>query len=410
MNIKFASVAFSAVTVLMLFAAQPARAQQVPTSTGTGQASLSGTGTYDSQTGQIHYQLSFQAPTGTAVSLMVPIPAGTTFVPSSTPGTLNNKAVVWDVRGSTATSVTFSVLVDAAHMLDPWASTIVSVNPGTDRFGNRIAIPAADQKQALGQGDGNSVPLGFGGSMVLAFKMPIINGPGDDVAVYTPDSLGQAIKVEASQNGSDWLTLGTFHQSGSADLGSLPSATFIRLTDVSPISSSNDLGYSIDAVRQLQLVPFSCGIVTNPTLVGQFGTLATASIRTDIVQGCGGGSGMSGVPMSGVSPPATPTSSQTSTGSVPTASNTNGGSGSSTGSPGSNPAGAAAEPTGPYIGSNGLLHLPLSSGGGAGSPSGEVLGAGTTLPRTGIPLEFYAFLSPAILYPLLRKHGSVKNK
>ena len=248
MNTKFASVAFSAVTVLMFFAAQPARAQQAPSSTAVGQAqapsngalgqaAVSGTGLYDSRTGQIRYQISFNAPSGTAQSLMVPVPAGTTFVPSSTVGTLNNKAVVWDVRGSAATSVEFSVLVDAAHMLDPWVAAVSSVSPGTDQFGNKISITTIDQKQALGESDGKAVPLGFGGSMVLAFKMPIINGPGDDVAVYTPDSLGQAIKVEASQNGTNWLTLGTFHLSGSVDLGSLPWAAYVRLTDVSSISS-----------------------------------------------------------------------------------------------------------------------------------------------------------------------------
>lgn len=101
-------------------------------------------------------------------------------------------------------------------------------------------------------------PVGPGGSIVLKFAQPFFNQIGNDLQVYevtgatTPPYPDEKVKVEVSPNGSTWTTVAaSLTRDGGVDISPVPSAQYVRLTDVSTISLfPNDAdGYDLDAVR-----------------------------------------------------------------------------------------------------------------------------------------------------------------
>jgi len=105
--------------------------------------------------------------------------------------------------------------------------------------------------------------LGFGGSITLEMSAPIcnLNGSAADFTIYEttygPPSCGaypEEAKVEVSQDGCKWVDLtesGPICQNASLDLGCLPWAKYVRITDVSNAGSFGvgADGFDVDAVE-----------------------------------------------------------------------------------------------------------------------------------------------------------------
>ena len=366
---------------------------------------LTRSGTYDASNGTITYQTNWSVASANPISNLVlnePIPLGTTFVSASGGGNLANNAVVWNLGvqpGGATGTVTSIVSVDAALALNRWANRVVSYTPGTTKQGSSLPALISNPSNALGQADGNFVALGFGstdvgGQIVLAFSLPIINGPGADLKIFGLDTTNPQNKVlvEVSNDLTNWVTLGTALGSSEFDLGNLGSANYVRLTGLSDRAQYGPTGEGayVDAVENLHLYPLSCGIVDILTASGSAANsnfAVSSPIRTDLVQDCGAGSGSGASGIPGVSGSGTPSISSGGTtpppaGGSASAGNQGGGGGST----------AQSAPIGGGGGSGGSA----PSGGGSSLPAGQVAGVSTTtpeglggfeesLPRTGLP-------------------------
>ncbi|MCC6768524.1 MAG: T9SS type A sorting domain-containing protein [Bacteroidia bacterium] len=128
---------------------------------------------------------------------------------------------------------------------------------------NATGFPSGSHDVNIGEGSGSVefVSLGFGGELVLEFSTPICNGVGNDLKVWetsygTPSHAAwpEMALVEARQNDCQpWQTLGLITQDAELDLGVLPFAKYIRVTDMTnpllPVFfSSNQDGFDVDAV------------------------------------------------------------------------------------------------------------------------------------------------------------------
>ncbi|OGV97204.1 hypothetical protein A2W24_04230 [Microgenomates group bacterium RBG_16_45_19] len=106
---------------------------------------------------------------------------------------------------------------------------------------------------------GTFFSLGFtGGNLTVEFNQPIVNNPGPDLKIYEvtggtayPDEI---VKVEASQDNSTWVTLSAgLTRDNTTDLGSLPWAKYVRLTEASDINlfEATADGYDLDGVQYI---------------------------------------------------------------------------------------------------------------------------------------------------------------
>jgi hypothetical protein len=106
---------------------------------------------------------------------------------------------------------------------------------------------------------GSFFSLGFtNGNIVLGFTNPFLNKAGADLQIYEvtggvyPD---EKVKVEVADSASGpWTVVATeVTRDGTVDIDPIPSAKFVRLTDVSNINLfANDAdGYDVDAVKAL---------------------------------------------------------------------------------------------------------------------------------------------------------------
>jgi hypothetical protein len=162
-----------------------------------------------------------------------------------------------------------------------WADSVFSFSQGRQRNGAPINANRSDPSKATGVASstgaatdtgipvGTFVSLGFAttsGLAQLAVSFDnnvILNGPGNDVRVYEitngtyPD---EHAMVEASQDGSTWVTLTADSIRDitlNLDLGPLPWAKYVRITDkTSPsafITTDPAIadGYDVDAVEAL---------------------------------------------------------------------------------------------------------------------------------------------------------------
>ena len=172
------------------------------------------------------------------------------------------------------------------------AQQVVSYNPGNRADGSAVTPQRSDATKALGEPEGgdwlNFVSLGFGGSLELDMGDRILNGAGDDFTVVETsfgmpscDSLPEHATVEVSQEGTNWVDVGSTCQDGDFDLGPLPWARFIRITDTSDVADfpSNGDGFDIDGIIGEVCEPDTAApnthfkVVVNP----EFGQLAMIS-------------------------------------------------------------------------------------------------------------------------------------
>ena len=154
-----------------------------------------------------------------------------------------------------------------------YVTEVVSYTPTKRNDGQPVAAERRVTSRALGapQNDNtlNFVALGFGGEIVLKFASPIANGNGDDIKV-TETTFGnrtcarypEKIEAYASQDGCNYIYLGTGCQDAFFDLGVMSWAQYIKIRDISDVTHSfyNEIadGYDIDGVECLN------GAAANP--------------------------------------------------------------------------------------------------------------------------------------------------
>ncbi len=156
-----------------------------------------------------------------------------------------------------------------------FADSVVTSSQGTRKDGTAVLANRSDPTQALvaqstGAAfdspviDGTFFSLGFkigqpaNGSIVVKFNSPVLNGTGDDLRIYEvtggPPYPDEKVKVEASPDNITYTQLtASLTKDGTVDLGILPSAQYVRLTDVSDINLFEPIAdaYDVDGVQAL---------------------------------------------------------------------------------------------------------------------------------------------------------------
>ncbi|MEX1188014.1 MAG: T9SS type A sorting domain-containing protein, partial [Bacteroidia bacterium] len=143
---------------------------------------------------------------------------------------------------------------------------LLSYNPGTQKNGDPIHGLRNDPTKALGEPQGNDtynfVSLGFGGSIELGFDFVVFNNDGNDIQVIetsfgnpTCDNYPEHAEVEGSIDGVSWINLGELCLDGTLDISPMTFLQFVRITDVSNMSSNrfggSADGFDVDAVLAL---------------------------------------------------------------------------------------------------------------------------------------------------------------
>lgn len=142
---------------------------------------------------------------------------------------------------------------------DPWADRVVSFQPG-----DPAATDATDLKGTLGKPDydpakedsGTYLALGDGGVLVLEFvDNVLIDGEGDDLAVFEIGPAIEPIVVAISTDSKEWIEVGRVKGASSThDIGPhfQPGQRFrfVRLTDAKAGLSNGSAspGADLDAV------------------------------------------------------------------------------------------------------------------------------------------------------------------
>ena len=207
--------------------------------TGSAAASLSGTlnvtliGGFVPADGDVFTIMTFPSRTGTFSTVnLPPLPAPLGWTVTYGP--------TWAILGAGAVCGN--------------GGSVVSFSPGTGTNSTSAAT-------ALGPPDGEAVPLGLNGVLVLAMSSPIVDRTGVDFVVHengvSDGAINENFRVEASADGVLFrLVADCPGDSCSLDLGlsGLTSASFLRITDLPPQepgSTPPNLGADIDAVEVL---------------------------------------------------------------------------------------------------------------------------------------------------------------
>ncbi|MEK7201255.1 MAG: hypothetical protein AAB737_01300, partial [Patescibacteria group bacterium] len=236
----------------------------IPESVDEPNITLEKSGEYDSDSGLVTFTINWSViGEGTVydVTITDPVPAGTTFVSANNGGTESLGTVKWNLGNKTSVdsgSVSFTVALDAVAAANLYATSYSDVDQGLRKNATAILIDRTDPTDVLGAPQSAGLPsdtpvvagsffsLGFkansatGGSIVVSFGEPIMNGAGSDIKVFEvtggtyPD---EKVQVEAwDALALAWVNLGTVTRDGTADLGALISTSKIRLTDVSNVA------------------------------------------------------------------------------------------------------------------------------------------------------------------------------
>jgi len=170
----------------------------------------------------------------------------------------------------------------------PWCSfegAVIDATPDTEALTNGD-VQVADERRNIeavetiapyanfGGKEGNDwqvdpldfYSLGIGGFVTYEFSTAVaFDQDGTDIAIYeitggnTAEQTEESILVEVSQNGSDWVSLGSFIGDAEIDISpaGLEYVKFVRLTDESQeVQGTNGDGYDLDGIVILQ---GSCG-------------------------------------------------------------------------------------------------------------------------------------------------------
>jgi hypothetical protein len=321
-----------------------------PTSSSTPRLELDKSGDYNDETGLLTWEIDWKLSGSGSVSALTindAVQAGTSFVGATNGGVWSSTtgAIVWNLGAHSAPAtgtVSFTVVLDPIAA-PTWADDAESFNQGVRKDGGPIPAAQSDEDDATGPAQtlgnatdtapiapGTFVSLGHnatgdGGSIVLEFERPALNGPGNDLKIYevttaTTTYPAEKARIETSLDGIVWTptTPTTVTRDGSVDLGTAPSARYVRITDVSDKSLfPNDAdGYDLDAVQSLYTVAGRCEIDNTATVTATSGATvltdtAFADVTLDIGNNCGGTQGGGNGGGGGTTPPAPATSTLT---------------------------------------------------------------------------------------------------
>ncbi len=147
---------------------------------------------------------------------------------------------------------------------------MIRYRPGSATDGGAVQPAFANPAAALGAPDDHYTALGIFGEIVVSFSPnPIMNVPGADFQLVetAPDDqtlassdVPERAQVYASQDGIVYSYLGLATRDSWFDLGTLTSARYIRImdmtdTDLYPSGISYEDGFDIDAVAAVQCGP-----------------------------------------------------------------------------------------------------------------------------------------------------------
>ncbi len=144
-------------------------------------------------------------------------------------------------------------------------NSIVSANQGVRINGSAVPLDRSDVTRALGApqgGDavGSFYSLGMGGDIVIHFGGPVANLSGNDIRLtetsYGDPSCSQYpehAELFASQDGTNWTSLGVNCLDGEYDLGTMEWAFYFKVVDVSPsnYTGGNGDGFDVDGIECL---------------------------------------------------------------------------------------------------------------------------------------------------------------
>lgn len=170
---------------------------------------------------------------------------------------------------STSSSVVVNVVNAEPPVGGCFASNVIDglTSQGLNKLNLPVEMIRSNPVQALGAPDPvingvvNFYSLGFGGYLTVEFENPIKNGPGPDVKIHEAtwnnsscSSYPERAEIFASQDGCNFIYLGTICQTDSLELGNNFSwAKFIQIRDVSKKSDFSDVadGYDVAGVECL---------------------------------------------------------------------------------------------------------------------------------------------------------------
>jgi len=170
--------------------------------------------------------------------------------------------------------VTLNLTVNPAPVAGCYATSVVNFTQGQRADATNVIAIRSNATQALGMPEPvvnnvvNFVSLGFGGSITLAFEIPIANGAGNDIRIdeatwgnNTCNNYPEKADVFASQDGTNFIYLGRACHDASFDLGVMSWAKYIRVVDVSnTLSFTSDAdGFDVNGIECLN------GASINPT-------------------------------------------------------------------------------------------------------------------------------------------------
>ena len=145
------------------------------------------------------------------------------------------------------------------------AVSVLSVEQGKQANGSDVVADRSDVNNALDMpvaapvGVVDFYALGFGGQITLAFDGPVANGPGADVRIvettwnYTCEEYPETANVFASQDGVNFVFIGSTCHTGEFDFGPLSWAQYIRIMDASDASlfPADADGYDLNGIECL---------------------------------------------------------------------------------------------------------------------------------------------------------------
>jgi len=164
-----------------------------------------------------------------------------------------------------------SACLDAPDLVfDCYPSEVLAFDQGPQTNNQPVALDRSDPLKATGQPDANNeaggfVSLGVEGSITLGFPGVANDGPGDDIFIYETSFSGdncsgasdERAVIELSQDGANWVDLGTICRDGSVDIADsgLDYVVAIRITNSASTGSLD--GYDVDGV----VAVYGCGSI-----------------------------------------------------------------------------------------------------------------------------------------------------
>ncbi len=149
-----------------------------------------------------------------------------------------------------------------------WASSVVSASQGLQKDGSTVLLSRSVPASAIGLPDAATNPdtgfysLGKGGSIVVAFTSPVVNGEGTDISIHEVTNgrenyPEETASVEVStDNGGSWHNVGSASSLSTngvtlIDIAPYTGVTHVRVTDTTNFNlnpNSNADGFDLDAV------------------------------------------------------------------------------------------------------------------------------------------------------------------